>query len=902
MTTTMTKNMSQPLRSTFGASPIMMAALIAVTFSCGSPAREVDAPPLDESALSDSGDVAQAIASSRANAISPFAGNMNAANAPLAPSLRDDEQVSEARRRADRVRDQLAVLVAGFTDQGFAALERSDIDEAHKQFGHAYELDPSNEVARDYYNRTGALLGEDTGSLGTLAADARTLARARTQQRSLDIQSKRAAGRSSMDAGDPEAALRAFEEALSLFRWDPTAGDNASSESELQALAAQAQQMIDEQSAARDAALIERTRVSQEEYENLQNHRTELKIKGLFDAANKHFMRDEFELAIERLDEGLLLSPLDHDLSDLRRIANRALTERVTEDVRKAYRKEWNRTFDDLEQDTIIPNNLIEFPDIADWAVIENRGPMKFGAGLTARPEGDQQVIDRLDDLAIPYAFDGNTLDEVLAHLKDVSGVNFLMSQDVQDEAFNQDYNLQDRNPQPLSRILRIILEDQSTPEMTYTVRDGIVRVITMDESRGDYILQMYDIRDLTFTPSDHSTVDFNLVPSGTDAESFQDGVEFKEPQPQISEDTLLTLIQDNISPDSWTDDPERSITQIKGTLIVKTTPEVHEQIEQMLIDLRKNTTTLIHIQTRFISVEDSFLQDIGVDLRGLSPSQGSSLNNFGQPNAGGVGTPNNPAGIGTGIDPGASYQGPNGTLKGRTENLFGSLLGEQGVLTNGGGLAIEGLFLDDVNVNAVLRAVSKYQTSNIVNAPSLTIRSGQRGNIKVLTNRTYVRDFEPEIATGAVIAQPDLGIVKDGIVLDVRAVASADRRFITLELRPTLAELVPGANGEPLPASLVSLGTSSGSNVTIQLPELNIQRLRTTATLPDGATLLLGGLKTSVEQDYKSDMPFFGDIPIISFFFTRQGDYVSKRKLLILLTANILAPEESEPNTSYLR
>ena len=138
--------------------------------------------------------------------------------------------------------------------------------------------------------------------------------------------------------------------------------------------------------------------------------------------------------------------------------------------------------------------------------------------------------------------------------------------------------------------------------------------------------------------------------------------------------------------------------------------------------------------------------------------------------------------------------------------------------------------------------------------------------------------------------------------MLDVRAVASADRRFITLELRPTLAELIPDEDGDPLPEALVSLGTPNANNVTIQLPEVTIQRLRTTATIPDGATLLLGGLKTSIEQDLRSETPFLADIPLMSFLFSRQGQYTSKRKLLILLTANIIAPEEREPSTGFLR
>ena len=40
----------------------------------------------------------------------------------------------------------------------------------------------------------------------------------------------------------------------------------------------------------------------------------------------------------------------------------------------------------------------------------------------------------------------------------------------------------------------------------------------------------------------------------------------------------------------------------------------------------------------------------------------------------------------------------------------------------------------------------------------------------------------------------------------------------------------------------------------------------------------------------------------LLGSLFRRQGEYVSKRKLLILLTATIIAPEEHEPGTGFLR
>jgi type II secretory pathway component GspD/PulD (secretin) len=485
-----------------------------------------------------------------------------------------------------------------------------------------------------------------------------------------------------------------------------------------------------------------------------------------------------------------------------------------------------------------------------------------------------------------------------------VSGVNFLLSPEVRDLGSTQTYSLEDKSPQPISRILRIVLEDLSETPLTYTVRDGVVRVITKEQARSDYTLQMYDIRDLTFTPKDYKAEDFNLLPSGTDKESFTTGVEDDEPQPYIGADKLLTLIQENIAADSWTADPNRTIQLLPGTLVVRQTPEVQEQIRVLLTDLRVNTNTLINIETRFIEVEDSFLEDIGVDLRGLDGSLtgGFPLEDFGQSGAGGFGTPSNPAGIGTGNDPGFFNSTEDGDIKGRVENLYDFSLGEAGTLNNAGGLSLQALFLDDTNVQAVLHAVTKYQTSNVVNAPSLTLRSGQRGNVKALTNRTYVRDFEPEIAQSAVIAQPELDNVREGVMLDVRAVASADRRFVTLELRPTVIDLVPDGLGNDLPQVTVSLGTQNASNVTIELPELRVQRLRTTATIPDGATLMLGGLKTSVEQKQNSGVPFLSDIPILGALFSRNGEYTSKRKLIILLKASIIVAEEREPGQGFRR
>lgn len=898
--------MLRPVRvATFG-----LALLLSTSCSSTETQADTSAPAADaaQNAASEPAPSGQgALAATSQPMPQPSARSAAAKAADAAAANRDlraispaelSELTAAAREHAALVDERTRVLVEGFIDQGVVALQAGDIDGAHKHFANAYELDPGNPLAREYYNRTGPMVGDSSATVAAMADSMRGLAEVRAQQQQVLVDGRLEAGQKAMAAGEHDQAIRNFEDALALLRFQPGGADR---EADVVALLASARYEKNRAAEARDAELAARVMEAQEQADFVERNRIQLTIEGLLRSADDAFLRDDYDTAIANLDEVISLDARHDIAASRRRIAFKAKNEAEARRIREAYRDQWIKTFEDLERDTIVPNDIMSFPDREGWAETVAQGPKSFGAAGVLSAQ-DLAVTDSLNETRIPVNFDGNTLDEVIEHLTQVAGVNFLLSQDAQDVAPDESYTLLDRNPQSIGRILKILLEDLSLTPMTYVVRDGIVRIQTTDEARGDYILEFYDVRDITFVAVDHASQDFNLLPSGTDAESFNETVDETEPLPVSSADTLLSLIQDNIQPDTWTDDSNRTISAMEGTLVVKTTADVHEQIRQLMSDLRRNTNTLVNIETRFIEVEDSFLEDIGVDLRGLDAATGGSLEDFGQPNVGGVGTPNNPQGIGTGIDSGAFYSGSNGDIKGRTEHLFDTVLGEPDVLTGGGGISLEALFLDDTNVNAVLRAVRKYQNSNIVNAPSLTLRSGQRGNITVLTNLTYVRDFEPEIAQAAVIAQPELDVVKEGIVLDVRAVASADRRFITLELRPTVAELVPDENGDRLPEELVSLGTPNANNVTLHLPELKVQRLRTTATIPDGATLMLGGLKTSIERDQTTETPFLADIPLIGALFRHKGEYTSKRKLLILLTASIIAPEEHEPAPAPLR
>ncbi|MBK9129992.1 MAG: hypothetical protein IPM13_19795 [Phycisphaerales bacterium] len=121
-----------------------------------------------------------------------------------------------------------------------------------------------------------------------------------------------------------------------------------------------------------------------------------------------------------------------------------------------------------------------------------------------------------------------------------------------------------------------------------------------------------------------------------------------------------------------------------------------------------------------------------------------------------------------------------------------------------------------------------------------------------------------------------------------------SDRRYITIELRPTVMELQ-----QPIPTFVTTLGV--GQPISIQLPRVTLQRVRTTVTMPDGATVMLGGMKLAEKTQLVSGVPILKDLPGLSFLFSRRGTHVQNRKILILVRAAVVMPREGEPSTSDL-
>ena len=80
-----------------------------------------------------------------------------------------------------------------------------------------------------------------------------------------------------------------------------------------------------------------------------------------------------------------------------------------------------------------------------------------------------------------------------------------------------------------------------------------------------------------------------------------------------------------------------------------------------------------------------------------------------------------------------------------------------------------------------------------------------------------------------------------------------------------------------------------------IQFPELSIRRVRTTATVPDGGIILLGGLQRNVKFHAETGVPFLSDLPVIGRLFRWNTVDNSKSNLAILVSPRIILFNEEE-------
>jgi len=147
---------------------------------------------------------------------------------------------------------------------------------------------------------------------------------------------------------------------------------------------------------------------------------------------------------------------------------------------------------------------------------------------------------------------------------------------------------------------------------------------------------------------------------------------------------------------------------------------------------------------------------------------------------------------------------------------------------------APEMTYLDETQTADLLQLAKSDQASSTISAPRLTLFNGQRAYVTVSTSRAYVASLTPVIADGAKGFDPEIRTIESGIILDCQATAAANRKSVTLTLRPQVANLL-SLEKKQVPEVRADPNDQVGF---IQVPNVELVKFESTVQIPEKKTL----------------------------------------------------------------
>jgi general secretion pathway protein D len=598
------------------------------------------------------------------------------------------------------------------------------------------------------------------------------------------------------------------------------------------------------------------------------------------------------------------------------------------------------------------------FGDLDDWKTLSERRQRLFHDQSRRHTEAELQIREALKT-EVEVRFTDRPLAEVMDTLGRAVGINVLLDETgLAAEGYTSDTPVTINLTHPIS--LRSALNHILQPKhLSYVIQDEVLKVTSEQTRESDVYTHVYYVADLVipipnFVPSydmglpgairqafnavgygqpsfGSSNVPLTLLannqqPPQNASALAQMGAagmvpsmsNTRSPQPvgfgpgglggasQADFDTLIELITSTIAPTTWVD--AGGSGSIEGfdtnlSLVVSQTQEVHDEIVDLLEQLRRLQDLQVTIEVRFITLQDNFFERIGIDF------DFDIDDNVGNATAAGFPDDVGPS-ITFGLDPTGA---PTVDLDlPFDQGSFGTAVPQFGGFNAATAANFGFAILSDIEAFVLIQAAQGDQRTNIMEAPKVTLFNGQQAFVSDTAQVPFVTSVIPVVGDFAAAHQPVIVVLTEGTSLSVQAVVSPDRRFVRLTLVPFFSHIgdvdtftfdgeVSSNTGtaviDPTDDEQTVRNNEDTRRVgtTVQLPTFAFVTVTTTVSVPDGGTVLLGGVKSLSEGRDSSGVPIMSKLPYINRLFRNVGIGRQAESLMMMVTPRIIIQEEEE-------
>jgi general secretion pathway protein D len=185
------------------------------------------------------------------------------------------------------------------------------------------------------------------------------------------------------------------------------------------------------------------------------------------------------------------------------------------------------------------------------------------------------------------------------------------------------------------------------------------------------------------------------------------------------------------------------------------------------------------------------------------------------------------------------------------------------------GGVVAGILSGDDVNLPLLLSAAAKTTGANVLNVPSVLVNNN--GSAKVVTLDEQPTTQVTTTGTGSGTQKNFAGYQPAGITLEISPSISASRY-----LRLDISLVVSNFTGSFDPNSDIP-------------PPRTTREMKTIVNVPDGDTMVIGGVISDTQQKTRQGVPWLMDLPLVGALFRHDSDTDSSTTLYFFVTPHIL-------------
>jgi general secretion pathway protein D len=185
----------------------------------------------------------------------------------------------------------------------------------------------------------------------------------------------------------------------------------------------------------------------------------------------------------------------------------------------------------------------------------------------------------------------------------------------------------------------------------------------------------------------------------------------------------------------------------------------------------------------------------------------------------------------------------------------------------------------DDFSLPVLLNALKTRRDTNVLNVPSVLVNNNK--SAKVVS-----KDEQPTTtitATGGLNGQTQENFkeyVEAGITLEISPTISASR-YLRLNISLEVSTFIGAVNGAIPPPKVT-------------------RTINTQVNVPDGDTMVVGGIVTDNLGTSQSSVPWLGDIPILGYLFSDNSESQSKTTLYFFVTPHIMRDRDFADLAEY--